>query len=818
MHQSTVTCCYHCGLTVEGQSLLTHDGKTFCCQGCLGAFRLIHQAGLAAYYDQRSIHFTGFKASTDEETTAWEDANFQKKVVQDVAGGFKEAHLLLEGIHCAACVWLNEQILRRIPGVMGAQVNFANYRATVCWDPEQTSLSQLIAALNRIGYKAHPYDSSRVEQVHRARDRALLLRLIVAGFGAANIMFIAVALYSGTFQGMEEHYRIFFHWVSLILATPVIFYSGSIFFQGAWQGLKAGHLTMDFSIAVGAGVTYAASLLALLEGSGKIYFDSVTLFVFALLLGRYLESAARRKAAGTLERITEFQPQNIQVIRNGIEQPLPLAEVKIGDEIIVRPGEQIAVDGIILKGHTSVDESLLTGESVPVEKKTGSSVIGGSINGDGGIHVRVINIGSNTTLARIVETVLAAQASRSLTHGLAERLAAWFTGTIIILAIGTYTLWLGVDPSQALENAVSVLIITCPCALGLATPAALLVACGAAARKGVLIREPSCLERLAGIDHVVLDKTGVVTEGHPRVTRYAPVSGINQQQLLTRSASVERYSEHPLGRAILRAYEEQGWGPLPMATDASIQPGMGLSALVDGLPTRVGRREFVLEEGTYPDFLPPILEGERPITWIACSVDHQPWGWLGLEDSIKEDAGTTIATLKNKGMQVTLLSGDRPEVVAWTAVQVAIEDHQGGVLPEGKLTYIRSLQSRGARVAMVGDGINDAPALALADVGMAAREATDLSVETSDIVLLNRELASVAFVVNLSQLTMRIIRENLWFSLSYNLITIPLAMLGWVTPVVAAVAMPLSSLLVVANALRLSNQTGVIHQQHSRQK
>ncbi|MBF0416544.1 MAG: heavy metal translocating P-type ATPase [Magnetococcales bacterium] len=812
MPQSTITCCYHCGLTAEGQSVLRHDGKTFCCQGCLGAFRLIHQAGLAAYYDQRSEHFTGFQAIPDIKATFWEDDSFQKEMVQDIAGGLKEVHLLLEGIHCAACVWLNEQILRRIPGVVSAQVNFANYRATVRWDPGQTTLSHVIASLTRIGYKAHPYDATRVEQVHRARNRALMLRLIVAGFGAANIMMIAVALYSGTLQGMEESYRIFFHWVSLILATPVVFYSGSSFFQGAWQGIRTGHLTMDFSIAVGAGITYAASLWALLGGSGKIYFDSVTLFVFALLLGRYLESAARRKAAGTLERVAEFQPRSIQVVREGVEQALPLAALKVGDAIIVRPGEQIAVDGIVIEGHTSVDESLLTGESVPVEKKIGSSVIGGSINGEGAIHVRVQNIGGNTTLAKIVATVLAAQASRNLSYGLAERLAPWFTGAIVILALVTFVIWWGVDPSQALENAVSVLIITCPCALGLATPAALLVACGTAAQKGVLLRDPATLERLAMIDHIVLDKTGVVTEGRPRVTRYAPVAGIDQRQLLSQSAAVERYSEHPLGRAILRSCEEQGWGPLPAATDATIQPGMGLSARVDGCTTRVGRREFVLEEGTYPDFLPPPLDGARPVTWIACSVDYRPWGWLGLEDTIKEDAKATIATLQKGGLSMTLLSGDRAEVVAWTAARVAIREHHGGVLPEDKLQFIRTLQAGGTRVAMVGDGLNDAPALALADVGMAAREATDLSVETSDVILLNRGLGSVAFIVNLAKSTVRVIRENLWFSLGYNLITIPLAMAGWVTPLLAAIAMPLSSLAVVANALRLARRTDGIHQ------
>ncbi|HIJ83378.1 MAG: heavy metal translocating P-type ATPase [Magnetococcales bacterium] len=807
--EAAVHVCYHCGLTADIKAIINQDGKTFCCQGCLGAFRLIHGLGLETYYERRTLMGSTsllVDETQEQNVAAFDDPEVQREMVRDVPGGLKEAHLLLEGIHCAACVWLNEQILRRVPGVVDAQVNFANFRATVQWNPQQTSLSRLILALGRVGYKAHPYDTARVEQVTRRRDRAFLLRLGVAGFGAANIMFIAVALYAGAFQGMETQYRTFFHWVSLIIAIPVVFYSGSVFFQGAWRGIRAGHLTMDFSIALGAGVTFVASVIATLGGSDSVYFDSVTIFIFVLLLGRTLESLARSKAAGAAERLTGFQPDTAQVIRDGKEQRLHLRDVRVGDEVVVRPGEKIAVDGWVIRGRTTVDESMLTGEAVPVIKVEGSTVAGGSINVEGGIHVRVRRMGTETTLARILAAVVAAQSGRNLAHGLADRIAGRFAGTVVILAVGTFALWWWLDPSQAMENAVSLLIITCPCALGLATPAALLVACGVAARMGVLIRDPGSLERLARIQQLVLDKTGVVTEGKPLVTQCCPhpEAGIDARQLLTRAAAVERYSEHPLGRAVLKAYEEQNWGALPEAENAKNQPGLGLSAWVEGCETRVGRPEFVLDSENAKNAKPPVLDNDQPVTWIACAVEGKLWGWLGLEDKIKVDAQATVDFLRKKGLTITLLSGDRQPTVDWTATQIGVHAAIGGVLPEEKLQTIRTMQAQGTKeVAMVGDGLNDAPALALADVGMAVERAADLSVETSDVILLNPGLNSVKFVFSLAWATLRVIRQNLFFSLGYNAVTIPLAMAGLVSPIVAAIAMPISSLVVVANALRL---------------
>ncbi|MBF0107850.1 MAG: heavy metal translocating P-type ATPase [Magnetococcales bacterium] len=797
--------CYHCGLTAGEGKAIHQDGRMFCCQGCLGAFRLIHGLGLGAYYDRRTGGGTGLLVGEGVDSAVYDDSEFQKEMVRDLPGGDREVHLLLEGIHCAACVWLNEQVLRRIPGVLEAHVNFADFRATVRWHPETTTLGHLIDAIQRVGYKAHPYDPRRVEESHRRRDRSLLIRLGVAGFGAANVMFIAVALYAGTFQGMETRYETFFHWVSLLIACPVVFYSGSVFFHGAWQGIRAGRLTMDFSIALGATVTFLASVVATWGGPGAVYFDSVTLFIFVLLLGRTLESTARRKAAGAAERLTRFQPETVQVLREGVEQRLPLRQVRVDDEVVIRPGERIAVDGWILRGRTTVDESMLTGEAEAVVKVPGSAVIGGTMNVDGGIHVRVRRVGGETTLARILQTVTAAQSSRTLVHPLADRVAAWLVGGVVFLSFVTFVYWWPRDPDQALPNAVALLIITCPCALGLATPAAMLVACGNAARGGMLIRDPGTLERLARIQQVVLDKTGVVTEGKPRLTRSLPATenGIDHRTLLRRVAAVERYSEHPLGQAVMRAFAEQELERLPEAENPRIEPGLGLLARVEGEMTRVGRPEFAFAGDREDRIEIPVDDSGQPVTWVACTVEGTPWGWLGFLDPIRADAVATVRFLKEQGLIVSLLSGDRQASVSWTADRVGIAMAVGGVLPEEKQQVIRALRQEGIRVAMVGDGVNDAPALALADVSLAVDRAADLSRATSDVILLDPGLSSVAHLFAMARQTLRIIRQNLFFSLAYNVVTIPLAVAGWVSPIVAAIAMPVSSLVVVANALRL---------------
>ncbi|MBF0455586.1 MAG: heavy metal translocating P-type ATPase [Magnetococcales bacterium] len=807
--------CYHCGLDVppdnpivaqqsaESSRSTDQEIKAFCCTGCLGAYQMIQGMGLEAYYQFREADSSTSQPDNldDAGLLAFDDPDYQKDLVRQM-GEEREINLILSGIHCAACVWLNEQVLRKLPGVSEVQVNFSTQRAKVRWNPTLTTLSTLILTIRKIGYQAEPYDPSKGEALHQKRDRDLLSRLGVAGFGAANVMFLSIALYAGYFQGIEAEYKVFFHWVSFALATPVVFYSGWLFFIGAWRSLQVGHLSMDLPITLGALATYGYSVTLTFTNQGEVYFDSVTLFLFILLTGRYLESAARRKAASATESLLNLEPKTATLLRDGEPVTVPVREVRVGDHLLVKPGERIPVDGTLLLGKTSVDESMLTGESLPVTKNIGEMVAGGSLNVDGGITLQAIRVGEETTLAKIIQRVESAQAQRPPIQGLADTIAAWFVGAILLLASATLAYWMWYDPSQALENTVALLIITCPCALGLATPAAIVVATGAAAKRGILIKNGETLERLERVNQVVLDKTGTITQGLPQVDRLIPAPGLTEQTLLTQAAAVEQFSEHPVGLAIVRALKERGWPLLSDIKNPINTPGMGMSAQHGEKTIRVGRLAFASTGLTTPPLSYPDDEG-NPATWALCSEGDRVLGWIGLSDRPKPDAKVSINILKAMGLPVRLLSGDQHSVVALVAREMGIEQMESEVLPAEKEQSIQRLQEQGLIIAMVGDGINDAPALARSDVALAVENATDVTVAAADVILLNRELSNVALTFALARRTMTIIRQNFLFSFAYNALAIPLAVTGHVAPIVAAIAMPLSSLVVIGNAMRL---------------
>ncbi|MBF0339936.1 MAG: heavy metal translocating P-type ATPase [Magnetococcales bacterium] len=794
--------CYHCGLKVPPDAPIRDENREFCCAGCLGAWRLIQGLGLEDYYLKREISATGVRPEERDPQALepFDDPEYQSRLVAEVDGG-REVCLLLDGIHCAACVWLNEQMLRRLPGVSEVWINFATHRARVRWNPQQTRLSEIIGQVRAIGYRAEPYDPSLGEQGRSRRDRDLLARLGVAGFGAANVMFIAVALYAGYFQGMDLEAKNFFHWVSLILATPVILYSGGLFVRGAWQGLRLGRLTMDLPIALGAWVTYVYSVVVTLRGSGEVYFDSVSMFLFVLLTGRFLESVARGKAAGAMERLLNLVPRHALVLRDGEPVSVPVREVRVGERVLVKPGERVPVDGVIESGMTSVDEAMLTGEGLPVSRGAGERLVGGTQNLDGSVVLLVERVGEETALARILRLVETAQAERPAIQGVADRVAGRFVGIVLVLAAVTLGYWLWRDPSRALENSVAVLIITCPCALGLGAPAAMVVAMGAAARMGILLKNGETVERLERVTRVVMDKTGVLTTGLPRVERLVPVPGVEERALLTLAARVEQHSEHPVGRAIVREYLARGWGEPGAAENARNVPGLGMEAWVDGARVRVGRGAFALE-GAAPELSCP-ADADKACSWSACVRDGVLQGWIGLGDALKPRAREVVTALRELGLPVMVLSGDRQAVVEQVGRDTGVDRVVSDLLPEGKERIIAELRASGAVTAMVGDGVNDAPALARADVALVVANATDLAVASADVILLNRELDAVVKVFLLARRTLQIIRQNYRFSLFYNLLAIPLAMAGWVSPIVAAISMPLSSLVVVGNALRL---------------
>ncbi|MEO5348615.1 MAG: heavy metal translocating P-type ATPase [Magnetococcus sp. YQC-3] len=795
--------CYHCGLPLPPDLPVTGEEEIFCCPGCRQAWQMIREMGLTDYYQRRDADSMGMqpRGTEEAELSPFDDPTYQERLVQTV-GESREVSLILDGIHCAACVWLNEQVLRKQAGVEHVWINFATHRARVRWDPRRIPLSAIIGTIRRIGYQAEPYDPTQREAQSARQDRALLTRLGVAAFGAANVMFIAIALYAGYFQGMEAETKQFFHWVSLLLATPVLLFSGSIFVRGAWRGLRMGRLTMDLPIALGAWVTYLYSLVVTLRGSGEIYFDSVSMFLFFLLTGRFLESIARSKAAGAMERLLNLEPQHAVVLRDGEPRSVPVREVRVGETLLIKPGERIPVDGTILTGCTSVDESMLTGESLPVTRAPGDGLVCGTQNLDGAVTLTATRVGTETSLARILRLVERAQGERPPMQGIADRVAARFVGWVLFLAVVTLAIWWWKDPAQALENMVAVLIITCPCALGLAAPAAMITAMGTAARMGILLKNGETIERLERVTRVALDKTGVLTTGTLRVEGLFPLGEMDEKGLLRWAAMLEQHSEHPVGRAIHRACQARGWQPLDALHTVRNWPGLGMEAHTDAGRLRVGRAEFVLEGVATPPPLPP-EERETPATWVACGVEGRLLGWIALADTPKANAGQVVVALKKMGLSVALLSGDRRAVVEQVGRLTGVTEMASDLLPEGKEQAIAGWQRGGEVVAMVGDGVNDAPALARADLAMVVAQAADLAVASADVILLNRDFYSVVQVFLLARRTVAIIRQNYLFSMCYNLFAIPLAMAGFVAPIVAAISMPLSSLIVVGNALRL---------------
>ncbi len=737
----------------------------------------------------------------------------------DTASDAREINLLVEGIHCAACVWLIENGLKTLPGVEEARVNLTGRRLRVRWDNGRLKLSRILRRLGDIGYAAVPFDPESADGTLRRENRAMLYRMAWGGFAMMNLMWVSIALYAGADQG---EFRGLFHWIGLLLATPTLLYSGYPFYRGAWNGLRSGYLSMDLPIAIGASITYLYSLYVTLSGSlvGDVYWDTVVNFLFVILVGRYLEAASKRDAVASTQRLLDLQPRVATLLRNGEESVVPVRSIVAGDRVLVRPGERVPVDGEVVEGESELDESMLTGESQPVSKAPGTMVSAGTINGAGVLEVRTTATLRETALGRIIRLVEDAQASRAPIQRLADRIVPWFVALTLGLASLTFVLWLGVDLELALMAATSVLIITCPCAFGMATPMAVAVASGLGASRGILVKNGAVLERLSAIDHFVFDKTGTLTEGRPAVAALRSAAGPwrrldtdepaltdEEREALRRVGVLERVSEHPAAAAVLALCGRSGvrlHGSQPQAVQ--VVPGSGIRGLVEGVEVIVGNADWLARHGVAtvegPDTTPGLPEtGAMGV--IHCALDGREVLVLATEDRIRPGAREVIARLRSEGIRVTLLTGDRRANAERVAAALGGVDLIAEVLPEDKDRVVAELQRNGRRVAMVGDGVNDAPALVRADVGIAMGSGTDVSIASADIVLMSDSLERVVEAAQLSRRTLRTIRQNIGISITYNLIMVPLAMAAVVTPLIAAVSMPLSSLAVIGNSARI---------------
>ncbi len=774
-----------------------------CCHGCAAVADAIMAAGLSDFYRHRTVNSRRPEDLIPEQLRGlelYDRADLQQSFVRAEDAHVREASLILEGIVCAACVWLSEHHVGQLPGVLEFRVNYSTHRARVRWDERQTRLSEILKAIAAIGYVAHPFDPSRQEALQKRERAVALRRLAVAGLCSMQVMMIAVGLYAGEYQGMEVWIRDFLRWICLILAIPVVTYSAMPFYTAAWRDLRNGRLGMDVPVALAVLAAFAASVWYTWQGGGEVYYDSVTMFVFFLLTGRFLEMTARHRAGQISEALVRMLPATAtRLDADGSESVVPIAELVPGDRVLVRPGETIPADGRVEDGASSVDESLLTGESLPVPRQRGEALIGGAVNVESPLVMRVEKVGADTVLSAIVRLLDRAQGEKPRLALLADRIAGWFVAALLVVAAGVFLTWWSLrDFDTAFRIMLSVLVVTCPCALSLATPTAIIAATGALTRLGVLTTRGHALETLARTTHVIFDKTGTLTYGRPQVVAVEPVgAGLEPRRCLALAAALERGSEHPIGRALTAA----AGAATEAATDLRNTPGSGVEGWIGGRRYRVGRPEFVLAASDRAVVSRTDLGVSS--TWVALGDDSGPLAWFELTDTLRPGAAAAVSALKARGLVVELLSGDRPEAVAHVAEELAIARAEGGLSPQDKLDRLRTLQDQGAIVAMVGDGVNDAPVLAAAQISLAMGSGTQLAHATADMILLSERLDHLVSGVDMARRALVIMRENFAWAIGYNLVALPLAAGGWLAPWMSALGMSFSSLLVVVNALRL---------------
>lgn len=798
--------CFHCGLPIPAgthyAAVIDGQRQPMCCHGCEAVAEAIIAAGLTDFYRHRTAPSRRAEDLIPEPLRGlklYDRPDLQKSFVRAESKHIREAALILEGIVCAACVWLNERHVGRLPGVLEFRVNYSTHRARLRWDERQIKLSDILAAIGAIGYIAHPFDPNRQEALQKRERAVALRRLAVAGLGSMQVMMLAVGLYAGEYQGMEEWIRELLRWTCLILTVPVVTYSAQSFYRAAWRDLRRRQLGMDVPVALAILAAFAASVWYTGKGGGEVYYDSVTMFVFFLLTGRFLEMTARHRAAQISEALVRMLPATATRLSIAAEEEIvPIAELAPGDRVLVRPGETIPADGTVIEGASNVDESLLTGESLPVPRQLGAALIGGAVNVDSPLVMRVEKVGADTVLSAISRLLDRAQSEKPRLALLADRIAGGFVAALLAVAAVVLAAWWSLsDFDTAFRVTLSVLVVSCPCALSLATPTAMVAATGALTRLGVLTTRGHALETLARATHVIFDKTGTLTFGRPRVAAVETISGLEARSSLALAAALERGSEHPVGRALVEATGES----IPLATDIRNMPGNGIEGWIEGRRYRIGRPEFVAalsqSTATERDDL------DAASTWVALGDETRLLAWFRLTDALRPDAAVAVAALRARGLTVELLSGDRPNAVTHIAREAGIATATGGMSPQDKLERLRALQQRGTVVAMVGDGVNDAPVLAAAQVSLAMGNGTQLAHASADMILLSERLEHLVDGVDMAWRTLTITRENFAWAIGYNLIALPLAAGGWLTPWMSAIGMSFSSLLVVVNALRL---------------
>lgn len=799
--------CFHCGEPADGEPRITLqlDGETrfFCCQGCKAVCETIHNEGLTGFYQLRTE-----SAVTPRQLTATElerlreldHSLVQQAFVSPVKGG-QEAQLLIGGITCAACIWLLENHLKKQPGVLSFSVNHTTQRARLVWANDKTLLSDLLIAIHELGYTARPYQPDAVEEQLKAEHRSMLIRLAVAGIGTLQSMMLAFPLYFELARDLSPELVSFFRWFGLVVATPVVFYSAESFFRNAIRDLRTRHLTMDVPVAIAIGLAYLASAWVTVMGGEEVYFESVSMFTFFLLLGRYIEVQARYRAGLTGNALAGFHPTVATRVTGEETEIIPAHQVKPGDVVRIRPGETLPVDGVILRGQSTLNESALTGEYLPETRVPGDTVHAGSINGENPLDIQVEKSGAQTRLSGILRILDRVQSEKPPVARMADRIAGKFVGRVLILAPVVWIGWWIAGADNAFDITLSVLVVTCPCALSLATPTAITSATVKLRRLGFLPTRGHALESMNAIDTVVFDKTGTLTRGKLSLIDTRVLGDKDKATCLRLAAGLEQHSEHPIAQVFHNR-------PSAAINTVSNHLGGGLSGHLDGQAFFIGHKAFVAEHVNLPE---PESEPHTGMEiWLASDTEWLASFWL--DDQPREDAAQAIKALQDAGIRTLLLSGDRSGHVREIADRLGIDEAIGQASPEQKLEVLQNLKSEGHQVMMVGDGLNDLPSMAGAGISVAMGTAADLTQLKADAVLLNGQLMQLVAALETSRRTRKIIRQNMAWALLYNISALPLAAAGLVPPWLAAIGMSLSSLIVVLNALRLGAQPRAKHQ------
>jgi len=804
--------CNHCHLSFDDEIMIKEEELNFCCKGCQGVYHLLKSDGLDSFYDKLGNKTITPPLNLDaDDISKFDTPSFMDNYTTINKDGFYEVDLIIEGIHCAACVWLNEKILHDTKGLIEANINFTTNKAKVIWDDDELKLSDIILRIRSIGYNAYAYDSSIADEKATKAKREYFIKMMVAVIASMNIMMLSVAKYTGFFTGITPEVMHMIHIGEFLLATPVLFYSGWVFFKGAYFGLKNKILNMDFLVSSGALLTYIYSLFILFGGKGESYFDSVAMIITFVLVGKYLEVIGKKSAVDTLDKIKSSLPLEAVVVDGENKRQVALNSINIGDIVEIKTGEKVPVDGIIIKGEGTFDEASLTGESVPIFKKVGDTVYSGTINSNNLIHFEVTKDFKNSTFSSIVTLLEDSLNSKPEIQDKANEYSKGFTLTILTLSLLTFIVWyfFGLDLGFDYEGtnhfeksfivAISVIVIACPCALALATPIASLIGISELAKKGLLFKEAKFIESLAKVNTVVFDKTGTLTKGELSVKK-ALVFNENSDKLNLLYSLLDT-STHPISKSVKKYLLEKYDLQLQKLNNIKNIDAKGMSAEFINTNGKVakllgGNLELMLEENIKYD-----LTIENSVYIFA--IDNEVIASFELVDEVKDYAKDLIKYLQDKNIEVIMLTGDNQQVASKVSSSLNIKKYLSKQTPISKAEYIKKLKTDGKIVVMVGDGVNDSVALSNSDVAIAMGTSADISMEVSDVVLLNSSLPSLKDAFEISSRTYKFIKQNLAISLVYNLITIPFAMFGYVIPLVAALSMSLSSLIVVLNSLRI---------------